>query len=986
MPTKRVLRIVLSSPSDVADECRALEGVIAELNRGVAHERHAVLELTHWQTDAYPGFHPEGPQGVIDPILKIEDCDILLAIFWKRFGTPAKGAASGAEHEIRTAISARQAAGRPWIMIYFKEADRPLKTPEELRQYASVLEFKQEISPLGLFWTFEDTADFERKVRQHLTHYILDHIHPTTGEATPSDSASRVQELLRSHRHNLQQKFSTIHLFGEKRRRGENRSAPQGGAAGKMSALPLSADAGDMADIEHGFVPLHVQDWQDENSPATAPLDIDTVFFNDGPPRHFLLRGLPGSGKTTLLRYLAHRYAGANSDCIPVYMRCKALDLSEATLEGFVQQQLNEDSDSPEIFAALCAKERFLEKNMVLLFDGLDEIEHAETGNRIAAELEKLGRKYPRVKIIVASRPIAVREGDFTKFRRLDVLPLTPEMIQTYVEKWFAGEPEKIAALAQSLAQRPRIRDLAANPFLLSMICFTFEQGGDAALLERRSDLYAKCTQYLLQRAYDRESSAAAKSHYEHTLEILKDISLRFFLWKEDDFPVDHVNVMGRRALSAKTLGRPEDLLNRLERETGLIQRAKEGFTFVHRSLWEYFTALALRDKTIDFVIHHAANPDWEEVVRLYAGLLQNRDKVAELVNGLWNLNRPLALRVTTEVKTPAAVLLKPLIEKEEGNQGKLLLIASLEQSLHLIAPAEQQKLVQETLDVLLLKCEERDCEVIYHAQELLEKLDLQPLQPACAGRPGGLIYELFDLAHAAERQQKFLADPANHFEWIEVEGGEFWMGDDEHFDDEKPAHRVKVDGFRMAKHPVTNRMLKNFPFGEKHVIGGDDCPAVNNTWFEAHYFCLWIGCRLPTEAEWEYAARGGKKAKRTQYYFGDAVEELPKHAWVGEVTHPHAHAVNEPNPHTGKENLNPLGLANMLGNVWEWCADWYDSDYYNESPAENPAGPKTGTLRVLRGGSWSINPRYVRCADRYRFNPSSRVVNAGFRCAQDSR
>ncbi len=351
MQTKHVLRIVLSSPSDVEAECRVMEGVISELNRGVAHERHVVLELTHWKTDAYPGFHPEGPQGGIDPVLKIEDCDILLAIFWKRFGTPAKGAASGAEHEIRTAIKVRQETGWPHIMIYFKEAARELKTPEELRQFASVLEFKQEISSLGLFWPFDDTADFERKVRQHLTHYILDHIHPTAGEPTEARSANRVQELLRSHRRNLQQKFSTIHLFGEKRRRVENRSA----------VFQTEPASGDMADIDHGFVPLHLQDWRDENSAPTTPLDIDNVFFNDSPPRHFLLRGLPGSGKTTQLRYLAHRYAGRDSDCIPVYMRCKALDLSEATLEDFVQQQLNEDSDSPEIFAALCAKERFLE-------------------------------------------------------------------------------------------------------------------------------------------------------------------------------------------------------------------------------------------------------------------------------------------------------------------------------------------------------------------------------------------------------------------------------------------------------------------------------------------------------------------------------------------------------------------------------------------------------------------------------------------------
>jgi formylglycine-generating enzyme required for sulfatase activity len=288
---------------------------------------------------------------------------------------------------------------------------------------------------------------------------------------------------------------------------------------------------------------------------------------------------------------------------------------------------------------------------------------------------------------------------------------------------------------------------------------------------------------------------------------------------------------------------------------------------------------------------------------------------------------------------------------------------------------------VQETLDILLIKCAERDCEVIYHAQELLEKIGLQPLQP------GGIIHELFDLAHAAERQQKLLADPANHFEWIEVKGGKFWMGDDEHGGDEKPAHRVKVDGFRMTKHPVTNRMLAEFPFGSQYSgYGGESHPAIGNNWFQAYYFALWIGARLPTEAEWEYAARGGKQAKRTQYYFGDAVEELPNHAWFGESGREHAHAVDEINPRTGKENLNPLGLANMLGNVWDWCADRYDSNYYANSPESNPKGPAQGTQRVLRGGAWHDDAVDLRCAYRNGGYPAGRGTGFGFRCAQDVR
>lgn len=553
-------------------------------------------------------------------------------------------------------------------------------------------------------------------------------------------------------------------------------------------------------------------------------------------------------------------------------------------------------------------------------------------------------------------------------------------MVQDYLEKWFAETPAKIPALQQVLAHKPRIRALARNPFLLSMICYTYEQGGDAALIERRSELYKNCTKFLLRRRYDPDGNLQIDE--EDALAILQDLSLRFFLWQEADFPADQVNVLGRRVrvLTATTLGRTEDFLDRVQRTTGLLQRDKEGFTFVHRSLWEYFTARALLKKPADFVIRHAANPDWEEVVRLYAGLLSNDEKVRDLVTGLWNINRPLALRVTTEVQTPAAELLEPLIGQEQGNQSKLLLIDGLAQSLPLIPETERKTLVQETLEILLIKCEEKDCEVIYYAQALLEKLGLQPLQP------GGIIYELFDLAHAAERQQKFLADPANHFEWIEVKGGEFWMGDDEHENNESPAHEVKLDSFRLAKHPVTNRLLSNFKFGINYPNEDENLPATGNTWFEAYYFCLWIGGRLPTEAEWEYAARGGKKAQHTQYYFGDDVEQLPNHAWFGDTARREAHAVDELNPQTGKENLNPLGLANMLGNVWEWCADWYGSNYYRASPKQNPKGPKTGTQRVLRGGAWGSNPLNLRCACRSRNTPSNRSGNFGFRCAQDSR
>lgn len=207
-------------------------------------------------------------------------------------------------------------------------------------------------------------------------------------------------------------------------------------------------------------------------------------------------------------------------------------------------------------------------------------------------------------------------------------------------------------------------------------------------------------------------------------------------------------------------------------------------------------------------------------------------------------------------------------------------------------------------------------------------------------------------------------------------------MGSDAGQDDERPVHDVEVDAFDCAAHPVTQVQYAEFLDATGHEAPRDwpshitvaDLPVTGVSWLDATAYCGWRAAlgdpvRLPSEAEWEHAARGGLTG--AQYPWGD---ELP--AWVpeggnGPLLGPWPVTLGEP---------NGFGLFGIAANIHEWCADWHSADYYAQSPLRNPTGPASGMRRVSRGGAWRHAVTVSRCAQRSRIHPSFKYTDYGFR------
>ena len=231
------------------------------------------------------------------------------------------------------------------------------------------------------------------------------------------------------------------------------------------------------------------------------------------------------------------------------------------------------------------------------------------------------------------------------------------------------------------------------------------------------------------------------------------------------------------------------------------------------------------------------------------------------------------------------------------------------------------------------------------------------------------------------------------------VPAGPFTMGSNDGLPNERPEKKVALDAYYIDQYEVTLSLYRKFLEAAKHdspptwddeaatTLG--DRPAIGMKWTDAAAYCKWAGKRLPTEAEWEKAARGtdGRRYPWGQMQPFVDIANYNRGLWVSE-------AVTLVGVTAGLEGLSvrpclkeggqsPFGLAHMAGNAAEWVADWYDREYYQKGPEKNPTGPTSGDKRVLRGGSWADLPTALRVTARFSAEPDFEDRTIGFRCAK---
>ena len=659
-----------------------------------------------------------------------------------------------------------------------------------------------------------------------------------------------------------------------------------------------------------------------------------------------VITGDPGAGKTTFLRHIAFLMC-ADLTHFPILIRIAELaehvracrdqhkGPTVAAAPGWLPHWLAARSAQFDWGLDAAFFERKLKSGeAAVLLDGLDEAPNRSEREAMARLLENATRAYEKCSFVVTTRPLAYQgQAVLADFETANIDPLEPQAIETFLQRWcgalFSESPASsashLAELSGALRARAEIRRMARNPVMLTALAVV--HWNERRLPEQRADLYDSILIWLARSREQRPDRPTA----ERCLMLLQQLALGMqnapkgrAVQVSKGWAADALAPHFREVSEAERLPRAQGFLEQEEVDSGIIVSRASEVAFRHLTFQEYLAAKAIAgmpdaaQQELLVTRRTIYKPEWREVVLLLGGVLYRQG--LEKVDGL----------VSTAL----------------GNLG------------------ENPSLAEQARCAGLLGGMVRD----------LQPFNYQPADPRYQ-RTMDAVLAVFDAdkAYSIEFPVRLEAaealgqadDPRlRQNNWIPIEGG-------------GPAN---LKPFQIARYPVTVEEYRRFVEDEGYLnerwwqAGGlgankqpdewdaqalhPNRPVTGVSWYEASAYCAWDNVRLPSEAQWEWAARG---PDGREYPWGNQEPDENRANFDMKVGSPTPVGLYP-------AGNTPEGVADMAGNVWEWVEDWYEKD----------------KVRVLRGGSFNFGTRLLRAANRLRLEPDLRGYNIGFRCVRE--
>ena len=726
-----------------------------------------------------------------------------------------------------------------------------------------------------------------------------------------------------------------------------------------------------------------------------------------------VILGGPGTGKTTVLRYLALSYArglqGERFDQprsrLPLFVPLRTLVAeSPPPLADYMTQWCLQAGCkvSPAFFDDMLKSGQCL-----VLLDGLDEVADAAQRRAVSRWIAQQSVAYGHNPFVITCRPAGFRE-DFLppRFLRLDIQDFDETDVEAFARNWclavetmLRGDSDTARQkaesdgtdLIQAIQGNERVKALAVNPLMLSIIALVHRYR--ARLPDRRVDLYSECVEVLLGH-WDEAKDLAVDIPPTKALQVLQPLALWMHEHKsgesqrlarcEEIEPVIAPHLAG---IGFAEAGAARAFLNSIRDRSGLlVEHGPDMFGFQHQTFQEFLTAKEIVAHRREALLsEHFGDGYWQEVTLLYAGLHDTTALLQDILalpdaHLMQHWARVCQVRdeaLYVDDRTRQAISAHPFTVLRRASEA----VTAGRAAIHARSQMPELDALIEAFDAA------DDCLIKGHLALLLSETGdmraAEVLQPHLTHPEPHVRYVVaLALAILGTETPQILDDLL----MVRIPAGEFTMGSDKGDEDEKPVRRIATGAFALDRFPLTNGQFRHFvdaggyeerrywpdqgwQWKEENNIAQPiawdypqymrpSSPVVALSFYEAQAYANWAGKRLPTEQEWERAARGDEDAR--EYPWGDTYEARRANA-DGEI--------DGPTPvGSFPDGVSPHGCYDMAGNVWEWTAS-----LYREGSSE----------RVLRGGAWLDRRDRARCSVRRWLGPHDGSVNIGVRLSR---